>query len=95
MRGLPEETWNCRGLAWNETPSAAPELLATSGGTTAAASPLFLPFRCAIARDLFAFCRVNWMLSATLGPGGVLCRDAPYTAAVQPNQEPARYCLPL
>ena len=94
MRGLPEETRDWRGLAWNKSPSAAPELLATSGGTTAAAAPLFQPCRRATARDLFAFCRDSLALSVTLRPGGVLRGGAVYTAAVQPNQKPALYCLP-
>lgn len=99
MRDLPDGPGDCRGLAWNESPSATPDLLATFGGTAAAASPmvssLFHPCRRPTAKELFAFCRVNSMLSASLWTGGVLRRGALYTATVQPNRKPALPCLLL
>ena len=93
MRDLPDGPGDCRGLAWNESPSATPDLLATFGGTAAAASPmvssLFHPCRRPTAKELFAFCRVDLMLSASLRPCGVLRKGALDTATVQPNRQPA------
>ena len=93
MRDLPDGPGDCRGLAWNESPSATPDLLATFGGTAAAASPmvssLFHPCRRPIAKELFAFCCVDLMLSASLRPCGVLRKGALDTATVQPNRQPA------
>ena len=93
MRDLPDGPGDGRGLAWNESPSATPDLLATFGGTAAAASPmvssLFHPCRRPTAKELFAFCCVDLMLSASLWPCGVLRRGALDTATVQPNRQPA------
>ena len=99
MRDLPDGPGDCRGLAWNESPSATPDLLPTFGGTAAAASPmvssLFHPCRRPTAKELFAFCCVDLMLSASLWPCGVLRRGALDTATVQPNRQPALPCPAL